>query len=77
MKTILTATAIAVMTAGFASAMTSSPQLIDGVQKQLDVYVSGVDVHALSDAQIVALHFALTSEDRESDKKSAIRSILN
>lgn len=76
MKTILTAAAIAVAAAGTASAMTSPEQLINSVQSRIDTVVSGVDVHALSDAQIAALHLALSSEDG-GEKRSSVKAILN
>lgn len=77
MKKLAITAALVAMTAGAASAMTSPVQLINGVQNDLDHYVSNVDVHALSDAQIVALHFILTSGDNEGDKRGEIRAILN
>jgi len=76
MKAILTTVALVALTAGAASAMTSPEQLIDSVQDRVDSFAD-VDVHTLSDAQIVALHFVLSGGDTEGEKGTAVRAILN
>jgi len=77
MKNFVITAALVAMTAGAASAMTSPDQMINGVQNGVDRYAADVDVHALSDAQIAALHLILTSGDSEGEKGQAIRAILN
>lgn len=76
MKTIITAAAIATLSAGVASAMTSPEQLINSVQDRVESFAK-VDVHSLTDAQIVALHFTLSGGDTDSEKGAAVRAILN
>jgi hypothetical protein len=74
MKRILIATTAGFLAlSGAASAMTAGPLF----EAQLQNYVSGVDVSALSERQVNALQQIMSSGDSAGEKYRSVRAIVN
>lgn len=74
MKTFLIAAATTLTLAGAASAMTDPSAAL---QAEVDARVQGVELGALTDAQVNAIKSAVHSGDSAAEVRSTIYSIVN